>query len=172
MANDELTKLEKEEFRLHGQIIAEQYIPKKRQLSTKRSEVVLKINELKRKLKGIEGAEYPKKTLTLIVENRTFISFIVNGTKIEIDENGNVEVVFTPCNHKNTFPISELRLNTSADKRVKFETWTRLLKENITYTGAINCEKCRKNKEKLLTKFRRYNNKPIGRASWVLRRFQ
>ncbi len=121
----------------------------------------------------LEQPQYDKKLELLITENKEFILFSVNGTKVSIRKDLTVQVTFLPCQHKQQLPMKDfLRNPNNPNSKSLFERWIDMIRNNITYSGALNCQECRKNKEKRFAKFRRYDDKPIGRASWTLRKLQ
>lgn len=171
MGKNTLRDLEQEAFELHGRIMAERHLPSRTKLMAQESKLQQQINNLKLKQEEERELESDQKTDKRINENRDFIFFSVNGTRIHIEEDGTAEVTFKPCDHKTTIQVKSL-LNFRNNNRLMCDQWERLLKENVTINGRLNCSKCRKDKAKKLKLFRRYDDKAIGRALWILRRLQ
>ena len=172
----QINDLQNQANKLHHLICCEPDILKKRPLMRQRSQILEKVGTLREKQNAIEQTIYTKKLNDLISENRDFIFFSVNNRRIQIQENGTVEVTFSPCKHKHKFPIKQLltnyRVNPNHREGDTFGRWQRMMINNETYSGGMNCRQCRKDKEKRFAKLRRYNNKPIGRLSWILRKLQ
>lgn len=165
----EIEELEERTFMLGSQITSTTHRKTKESLMAEKSAINLKIDHL-RILQDAENEEqYSEKHHTLIIENREFIFFSVNGERIFINPKGEVEFKYAPCGHKKHMPISDLRLHQHENNRIKFETWRRLLKENMVYNGAMKCEQCLKDKEKMFQQFRRHGTRPISKVSWELR---
>jgi len=174
MINEKIKTLENESFKMHGIITSERHIPTKDRLSANRAKVTQEVDVLKDKRHQLEETHYDGKLETLITENKTFIFFSAHSARILIDEHNEVEVTFAPCGHKHTFKIRDRLRNYTIQQSNKslFDRWRRMMKENVVYSGGMNCQQCRKDKEKRFAKLRRRDNKPIGSLRWELRKLQ
>jgi len=165
----EIEELQRRAFDLGSKITSTDHQPTKKSLIAEKAAIDLKLEHLRRHRTIEEEKQYSEKLETLIKENRLFISFSVNNQRINIDEKGKVQVTFTSCNHRKSFPITELRLSQVENNRTKFERWVRILKTNITYTGEMRCRECQKNKEQRFQRLRRRTKEPTPKIRWELR---
>lgn len=176
MEKPKLEQLQDQSEKLHSRIMATTHVPTRKQLQTERAKILGQINILTDKKHRIEQAQYAKKLNDLISENRDFIFFSVNNARTQIQEDGSVEVTFSPCKHKHKFPIKQLLTNHQVEPNYRegdtLQRWQNMMRRNETYSGSMNCSQCRKDKEKRFNLLRKRNNKPIGRLTWELRKLQ
>ena len=137
----------------------------KAKLETELRETSRKRGELRETL-DIEDAQkaidYSK---TLLTENLEKWVFESDYGKLPINPKSlTVELVYQPCKHKETLSLGIL---------IPFEKsyhWEALCNGSSDSISSVRfCQKCREEKQTLKDKFSRYNEKPVGHASWKIR---
>jgi hypothetical protein len=170
----QLSTLYQEEGDLKSRIMAETHFPTKRQLMEQKAKLYERIQQIERKLDEIKEENAKEELNKLLIEHRYLIFLSVNGRKLEVPENLQVELTFEPCHHKSKIFIGELLRNPQFPSNTNLlDHWQRLLTEDTTITTMRLCEQCRKDRESLKAKLGFWQpERPIGRANIVLRRLQ
>jgi len=145
----------------------------KRKIESARNILRKRIQELETKIQDVKEKEALEDLNKLLIEHRYLIFLSVNGARIEIPTNLQVELTFQPCKHKTKVYIAELLRNPQFPSNTNLlDHWQRVLNNDITTTMMLNCSECQKQKQSKLVQWGIQQEKPNGRANIILRRLQ
>ena len=166
---NEIDKLERDSFRLHGLIMATAHKPTKDKLMAKRAKIIEKITTLKAQQQNPKEEQASYATDKLFKDpNRTFI-LELNGHRVKPTKDLMITLKFYPCGHKKTIHIKDLIHPKPRTEQALLTHWKTIFNANTTLTGGFNCQECRKAKQKLREQHRYSDADRIGTVRFMLR---
>jgi hypothetical protein len=177
----QLRDLNEKHWNLTLDLHAERHPRKKEKIQEQKDFVYKQIQELKEKIEEQKNKEALPQTDAVIKENRQTFYLGMNGVRIPIPENLELELKYEPCGHKKKMPLREIlrKFDYHNDRNFPepntylLQRWEGVFQRNETYHPAFNCEQCRKEADDLLTKMHiRKGNAVVGVCRLVVRTLQ
>jgi len=153
----------------------------KRVLQNEKGKIYKEIMEIRDKLDEQKNKEALPQTDAVIKENQQTFYLGMNGVRIQIPENLELELEFLPCKHRKKMPLREiLRMfdyhndrNFPEANTYLLQRWQGIFQRNETYHPAFSCEQCKREADDLLTKMHiRKGNAIVGVCRLVVRTLQ
>jgi hypothetical protein len=141
----------------------EAYRERRKQLQDAHKEVVKRLTLLQTEHDKHKIATTIANTKKMLKDNLTLLRIEKNGRPLEVTDNLEVTTTFTNCQHEKQYPLDALIPFTNE------RLWQDIIKDGLAITMTKNCEQCRAEKQHKRKTWGRYDDKPIGSATLIVR---